>query len=350
MIVDFKNRRSKYEPGVFGDRLSETPLPPSLDEESPQQEVPAQEVPRQEIHDSVDNEPQKSDYQWNQDFINSFLEKPITAEEEKRRKKAASASQAVGHLGNVLNAFSNLVFTGKNAPSQKLPIVPDGELKTFEDRIAGKRMQYAGMLANARDRDDSAYARALSLYHNNKNAIARQKAKELENKQKEDRFTRELEYKTKRAEIADKQKELELAERTRSNKVNEAIGWAKVNKIGEGKKANGNKKSSSSKKDYGKYHFTSQQGLQSREFDLNKEQDVIQMYREGVRSGLYPEIVAKGSLADINVNKLRNHILYHLGGNQKPTKSINEMESIKEGKTSAPWTNNNNQTKAPWLK
>lgn len=67
----------------------------------------------------------KSDYEWNQDFADWMLEKPMTIEERARRERAAHSIAGIGALGNVLNAFSNLAFATQAAPSQKLPDVPD---------------------------------------------------------------------------------------------------------------------------------------------------------------------------------------------------------------------------------
>lgn len=97
--------------------------------------------------------PQLSEAGWFNDFYQKNMVAPITPEEEQRRIRGAQAAQSIGHLGNVLSSFSNLVFTDKGAPSQTLPNVPDLNIKTFEDRIAEKRRQYIAGKMSAREQD-----------------------------------------------------------------------------------------------------------------------------------------------------------------------------------------------------
>ena len=108
-------------------------------------------------------EPQMNDYQWNQRLYETLFQKPISQEEEERRKRAASVATGIGHLGNVLSSFSNLAFAGE-APSQKLPTVADPKLQSYSDRLEAIRQRYgAGYLA-ARQNDTNNYQRALLLY------------------------------------------------------------------------------------------------------------------------------------------------------------------------------------------
>lgn len=114
-------------------------------------EQPEQQ-PEQQPDVTVQND-QLTPARWFEDFYQKNMEQPITPEEQQKRIRGAQAAQAIGHLGNVLSSFSNLVFTDKGAPSQTLPTVPDLNIKTFEDRIAEKRRQYiAGQMA-AREQD-----------------------------------------------------------------------------------------------------------------------------------------------------------------------------------------------------
>ena len=76
----------------------------------------------------------------------TLFQKPISQEEEERRKRAASVATGIGHLGNVLSSFSNLAFAGE-APSQKLPTVADPKLQSYSDRLEAIRQRYgAGYL------------------------------------------------------------------------------------------------------------------------------------------------------------------------------------------------------------
>ena len=136
------------EPEVAGSQNPIAPTVDNTDETAPQASVV---------------EPQMNDYQWNQRLYETLFQKPISQEEEERRKRAASVATGIGHLGNVLSSFSNLAFAGE-APSQKLPTVADPKLQSYSDRLEAIRQRYgAGYLA-ARQNDINNYQRALQLY------------------------------------------------------------------------------------------------------------------------------------------------------------------------------------------
>ena len=136
------------EPEVAGSQNPIAPTVDNTDETAPQASVV---------------EPQMNDYQWNQRLYETLFQKPISQEEEERRKRAASVATGIGHLGNVLSSFSNLAFAGE-APSQKLPTVADPKLQSYSDRLEAVRQRYgAGYLA-ARQNDINNYQRALQLY------------------------------------------------------------------------------------------------------------------------------------------------------------------------------------------
>lgn len=103
-----------------------------------------------------DGAPQMSDYNFNQNFYRTYFEAPISAEEEERRKRGAAAASAVGHLGNVLSAFSNLAFAGE-APSQTLPTAPTPDFLSFSDRLRQQRQQYGAGMLSAINMDRRAY-------------------------------------------------------------------------------------------------------------------------------------------------------------------------------------------------
>ena len=125
------------EPEVAGSQNPIAPTVDNTDETAPQASVV---------------EPQINDYQWNQRLYETLFQKPISQEEEERRKRAASVATGIGHLGNVLSSFSNLAFAGE-APSQKLPTVADPKLQSYSDRLEAIRQRYgAGYLA-ARQND-----------------------------------------------------------------------------------------------------------------------------------------------------------------------------------------------------
>lgn len=122
---------------------SATQKPASQQTSTQQPEVQTPDNPVKEpTNQTTSDTPQLSEAGWFNDFYQKNMVAPITPEEEQRRIRGAQAAQSIGHLGNVLSSFSNLLFTDKGAPSQTLPNVPDLNIKTFEDRIAEKRRQY----------------------------------------------------------------------------------------------------------------------------------------------------------------------------------------------------------------
>lgn len=126
-----------------------------ISQEEQKKLVPTTTIPNEVqpvIPDMDTKMPDPSEYHQFQDLYTELYENPITPEEEEKRKRSATAVEGIGHLGNVMNAFSNLIFTGKGAPSQELPKVPD-EIQAFEDRMAEKRRMYANGMMGAKARD-----------------------------------------------------------------------------------------------------------------------------------------------------------------------------------------------------
>lgn len=180
-LQDRKNNRyGKYNAGVPGDVLSDQlpPVPAEGTDSNQPVQTPAITASPSTATQPVNQEPmpQRDNYHFYTDFANSYLKKPMTPEEEERRKRSATAVEGIGHLGNVLNAFSNLVFTGKGAPSQALPKAPAGNLQKFEDRVAENRRRYIGMMVNARGKDRAEW---LDDWKNEYNMQKMAKEKEL---------------------------------------------------------------------------------------------------------------------------------------------------------------------------
>jgi hypothetical protein len=65
-------------------------------------------------------------------FGDSFL---MTPEEEQARLRKQHTASAIGNLGNMMNAFTNLYYVSKGAPSMQVsqPSMPD--YMTFSDRV-----------------------------------------------------------------------------------------------------------------------------------------------------------------------------------------------------------------------
>lgn len=138
--------------------------------------------------------PQKPTLQSNyEDIYNMYMQPALSPEEEARRKRGAAAAEGVGHLGNVLNAFSNLFFVNQGAPNMELPKVAPTELQKFEERVAEQRRKYvAGQMA-AKGQDYNRYQSDMDQYWKEKSD---KRADRTEGKADE-RWNREFERQNK---------------------------------------------------------------------------------------------------------------------------------------------------------
>lgn len=111
-------------------------------------------TPTAEVSSVAPTSEVKTEAAWLSDYVNNYLKKPITPEEEARRERAARAVQGVAGLGNVITAFSNLAFTGKGAPSQTLPTqqadAMGKEVTSWQDKLASEREKYAAAMLGAK--------------------------------------------------------------------------------------------------------------------------------------------------------------------------------------------------------
>lgn len=92
-----------------------------------------------------------------QDLYKQYYEAPLAKEEEDRRARAASAISGIANLGNVMNSFSNLIFTGQNAPSQTLPTYKGPDIQSFRDKAMNARRIYGDAMIRGVQADDAAY-------------------------------------------------------------------------------------------------------------------------------------------------------------------------------------------------
>lgn len=191
-----------------------------ISQEEQKKLVPTTTIPNEVqpvIPDMDTKMPDPSEYHQFQDLYTELYENPITPEEEEKRKRAATAVEGIGHLGNVMNAFSNLIFTGKGAPSQELPKVPD-EIQAFEDRMAEKRRMYANGMMGAKARDLQDWKDAYAMRYNQKKAID-DRAMELM-KLNTNMTLQQAKLQAQKDIAADRVKET-----SRHNKAMESIGW-----------------------------------------------------------------------------------------------------------------------------
>lgn len=272
-----------------------------------------------------------------EDIVSVYTRPPISQEEEERRKRGASAVEAVGHLGNVLSSLSNLIFTGKGAPSQRLPVVPDAGLQKFEDRVSENRRRYVSQILAGRQMDEGNKARAAQLEWQRQKEAADRQEKIEQRAYDLMKFKEKMTFEQAREQARREEDEARRNETERHNREQESIGRMNAQTSRDRLNQPGKRQ------DYGKYHFTTRKGVKSRDFDLNKDADVLAMYREGVRGGIYPEIKMGNARGKVDVKQLRNYILYKLG-KQSPTKSILDMESLPVNGLGWGSKNNNNET------
>jgi hypothetical protein len=72
--------------------------------------------------------------------------KPMTAEEEERRKRGAMSASAIAHLGNMMGALGNVINVNKGAVSQTSPTVKNPDITSFEEKVRKQREAHADRL------------------------------------------------------------------------------------------------------------------------------------------------------------------------------------------------------------
>lgn len=255
--------------------------------QQPEVQTPDNHV-KEPTNQTTSDTPQLSEAGWFNDFYQKNMVAPITPEEEQRRIRGAQAAQSIGHLGNVLSSFSNLVFTDKGAPSQTLPNVPDLNINTFEDRIAEKRRQYIAGQMSAREQDRKSLLDQIKLQLEQKDderkeklnnaRIEELKSSDALNKEKEEyqRLVNEGYPEKVAADIAYRKALSEKA----YNEGRAAI--IRAQNSGKGESGNGN---NSSNKPKNKYRIEGPNG-NTRYYDLDKDKDVVELYRLAVKNHL----------------------------------------------------------------
>lgn len=272
--------------------------------QQPTVEQPAQQ-PVQENTENQEVTPAK----WFEDFYQKNMEQPITPEEQQKRVRGAQAAQAIGHLGNVLSSFSNLVFTDKGAPTQTLPSVPDLNIRSFEDRVAEKRRQYiAGQMA-AREQDRKSVLDQFKMQlqqkdDDRKDKLNNARIKELESSDALNQSKKDYQdnvnagYNEKlAAEIA----RLRALEEKARNEGVAAIIKAKNDEKDKSEKEKSGKEKKSSDKPNNKYRIEGPNGY-TKYYDLDIDGDVVELYRLAVKNGIIPYDKAE------SINQMREAI------------------------------------------
>lgn len=315
-LLERRNRYDKYGAGVPDGRVTDeypTPLlfkeaQTPLNENPPQvtspgsvasgvskdgqkEIVPPAVVTTDNPHAGMDNKdggdmPERDNYHFYADLVDQYTKKPMTPEEEERRKRSATAVEGIGHFGNVLNAFSNLVFTGQGAPSQELSKVPAGELQKFEDRVAENRRRYIGarMDADARDKSDWMNAWKMEYQRQRMADDAKRYQDQIDRDSRDFEYRkgideRNFNYRKEQDEMSMKLQKDRMAEHIRHNMEIE-----KNYKIASS--SSNDYSSKSSGKDYGKKRLEGPNGF-TRYYDMNKDSDVIEFYKTAKKFGIF---------------------------------------------------------------
>lgn len=298
--------------------------------------VPSQSIAPSEVQPAIPTTdtdmPDPSEYHQFQDLYSQLYENPITPEEEEKRKRAASAVEGIGHLGNVMNAFSNLIFTGKGAPSQQLPEVPD-EIQKFEDRMAEKRRMYASGLMGAKARDLQDWKDAYTMSYNQKKAID-DRAMEL--MKLNANMTSQQAKLQAQQDIAAKRAE----ETKRHNQAMESIGWTNAQTARSNKNSSSGGTSGKRGKDYGKKRIEGPNG-ETRYYDMNDDNDVVNLYKEANNWRL---VTGKAK----NVNQMRDELIIKTG-DWRVDKKGEFIDSSKLGrKENLGWGKQSGTNKTDW--
>lgn len=276
---------------------------------APAAQQPTVEQPAQQpVQENTENQ-EVTPVKWFEDFYQKNMEQPITPEEQQKRVRGAQAAQAIGHLGNVLSSFSNLVFTDKGAPTQTLPSVPDLNIRSFEDRVAEKRRQYiAGQMA-AREQDRKSVLDQFKMQlqqkdDERKDKLNNARIKELESSDALNQSKKDYQdnvnagYDKKlAAEIA----RLRALEEKARNEGVAAIIKAKNDEKDKSDKEKSGKEKKSSDKPNNKYRIEGPNGY-TKYYDLDIDGDVVELYRLAVKNGIIPYNKAE------SINQMREAI------------------------------------------
>lgn len=79
-----------------------------------------------------------------EEIVNTI--KPMTAEEEEKRKRGAMSASAIAHLGNMMGALGNVINVNKGAVPQTSPTVKSPDITSFEEKVRKQREAHADRL------------------------------------------------------------------------------------------------------------------------------------------------------------------------------------------------------------
>lgn len=290
-----------------------------------------------------------------------------TPEEKRKRERREQLGQVFANLGNVIGNAANLYYNARGSEVVDLNTPMRAENERIA-RIRAKRQaaqdQADSILRNAKLQDlegarqlaaERAQAQAdndrfmLNLALKRDEAAARARQQEIEN----ERADRELAARQKNWE--EQNKERNRHNRAMENRAASSSSSSSSSSSGKGGKATTN---------YPVMRLRGSNGAMSSErYDLNKDEDVLRMYGQGVRLGIFPDLlssqgnqytidlenVAKPApdLKKLNVDQLRNYILYRTDFYSK-VNNQEEAGKVFGTSTGLGWGNNSNQQQLDW--
>ena len=141
----------------------------------------------------------------NQQMLDYLLSQQITPEEQAKRERAAAAVGAIGHMGNILSAFSNLAYSGSGAAPQTITPYQGPDTETWQDKARAKNLQYLSIMS--------------SLEADKEDRLFRQKQED--NRMEIEKYDRS--YKQERDAVKDRQYADELTEGRRQFDTTQAL-------------------------------------------------------------------------------------------------------------------------------
>lgn len=235
--VSFDRKRWQPQP------LPEPARPVIQETEQPQETVVAQQ-PQEAPHASYvqqfleyNRKPQQEDYRSGADWLET-LAPPLSNEEIERRKRSANAVAGIGHLGNLISAFANVIYTSKGALPLTIPSVPTGAIDQWEARMRGIQQNYEAMRHKATALDAGNYQNALKIWQKGySDAVGHdQKADELRYKAWKDAVDAEDKAQGRlleRDRLDETKRHNEASEKTARQRVSVAMQNAKNSRNGK---------------------------------------------------------------------------------------------------------------------
>lgn len=89
----------------------------------------------------------------NMSMLDSMITRPLTPSDIERRKRAATSVAAIGQLGNLISAYSNLAGTTGGAVPQVIPGYQGPDIDSWQERARQRQMEYAQIMSGLSAQD-----------------------------------------------------------------------------------------------------------------------------------------------------------------------------------------------------